>query len=80
MAVRLKFTRHAQDMIQYRNISVDHIRSAIREPDFTEDSFQDRVLVRKQVDDSREIEVVYYREGFRDANDYVIITAYYTSN
>ena len=79
MAIRIKLTRHAQDMVQYRDVSVDHIRLAIREPDFTENSFEDRVLVRKEIDDERTIEVVYYREGFKDSNDYVIVTAYYTS-
>jgi len=35
---------------------------------------------RKQIDAERVIEVIYYRQGFKDANDCVIITAYCTSN
>lgn len=63
-----------------RGIDVDHVKQAIRNPDFTEPIFQGRILVRKEIDKTRVIEVIYYRQGFKGANDYVIITAYYKSN
>lgn len=62
-----------------RGIDVDHIKRAIKNPDFTEQTFQGRMLVRKEIDERRVIEVIYYKQGFKDANDYVIITAYYLS-
>jgi len=63
-----------------RSIDVDHLKQAIKNPDFTETVFQGRVLVRKRIDEKRTIEVIYYRQGFRDADDYVIVTAYYASH
>jgi hypothetical protein len=63
-----------------RGISIEHVKRAIKNPDFTEATFQGRVKVRKEIDAVRVIEVIYYRQGFKDANDYVIITAYYISN
>lgn len=63
-----------------RGIDVDHVKQAIKDPDFTEETFQGRILVRKEIDAKRVIEVIYYRQGFKGANDYVIITAYYKEN
>ena len=60
-----------------RGIDVDHVKQAVKNPDFTEQTFQDRILVRKRVGENRVIEVIYYRQGFKGANDYVIVTAYY---
>ncbi len=78
--MRLLFPNHFQVRMLERGISVDHVKKAIKDPDFTEPTFQGRIRVRKQIDAERVIEVIYYRQGFKDANDYVIITAYYTSN
>lgn len=69
-----------QDMIQHRGINVDHVREAIREPDFTSDTFQGRIRVCKQVGKDRAIKVIYCKDGFRDKNDYIVVTAYYTPN
>ena len=69
-----------QDMIQYREIDVDHVRLAIREPDLTKDAFEGKTKVSKKIDERRSITVVYYKDGFKDKKDYVIVTAYYTSN
>lgn len=66
-----------QDMIQFRELNIDHVKLAIREPDFTETTFQGRMKVRKELDDGRVLEVIYFREGFKDSNDHVVITAYY---
>ena len=78
--MRLLFPNHFKMRMQERGIDVDHVKKAVKDPDFTEPTFQGRVKVRKQIDAERVIEVIYYRQGFKDANDYVIITAYYTSN
>lgn len=75
--IRLKFPPHFQDRIQERGIDVDHIRKAINAPDFTKETFQHRVLVRKLIDEKRTIEVVYFKDGFKDSHDYIIVTAYY---
>lgn len=63
-----------------RGIDVDHIKRAIKKPDFTELTFEGRICVRKEIDKNRVIEVIYYKQGFKDANDYIIITAYYLPN
>ncbi len=63
-----------------RGIDIDHIKRAIKDPDFTEPTFKGRILVRKAIDEKRVIEVIYYRQGFKGANDSVIITAYYLPN
>jgi hypothetical protein len=75
--VKLLFPNHAQYRLSERGISIEHIKQAIKSPDFTEPTFEGRVKVRKKVDSERVLEVIYYRQGFRGANDYVIITAYY---
>jgi hypothetical protein len=76
--VRLKFPNHMQDRIQDRNLNVDHVRLAIREPDWTKEVLQGKMKVCKKIDENTSIRVVYYKDGFRDTNDYMVITAYYT--
>lgn len=78
--IRLKLPNHIQDMIQYRNLSADHIRLAIRESDWTKDVLNGRLKSCKQLEKGRAIRVVYYKDGFRDTNDFIVITAYYTDN
>lgn len=78
--IRLKFPNHMQDMIQFRGLNVDHVRLAIREPDFTEETFEGRVKVCKQLEKGKAIKVLYHKDGFKKANDFMVITAYYTSN
>lgn len=78
--MKLLFPRHFQHRMMERGIDVDHIKRAIKTPDFTEPTFQGRILVRKEIDKDRVIEVIYYKQGFKDTNDYVIITAYYLPN
>lgn len=63
--------------MQERGIDIDHVRKAINSPDFTKETFEHRILVRKRVDENRVIEVIYFRDGFRDSRDYIIITAYF---
>jgi hypothetical protein len=58
-----------------RGIDVDHIKRAIRNPDQTVQSFDNRFVVIKRID-SRKIKVAYVRPKEKD-NTYIIITAYY---
>lgn len=76
-SIRLKFPNHAQDMLQYRNINVDDLKKAIRDPDFTKPLDDGRLKVCKQVGEGKAITVVYYKESTKGTNDYLIITAYY---
>jgi len=62
-----------------RGIDVDHVKQTMKNPDFTEPTFSGRIIARKKIDKARTIEVVYYKQGFKGANDFVIITAYYLS-
>lgn len=77
MPLRLKFPPHFQDRMQERGIEVDHVRKAVNDPDFTKDTFQGRKLSRKKLEDGRTIEVIYFKDGFRNTNDIIIITAIY---
>lgn len=78
--MRLKFPNHMQDMIQYRGLSVDDVRLAIMDPDFTEETFQGRTKVCKELETGKFIKVMYYKDGFKNTQDFIVVTAYYTSN
>lgn len=75
--MRLKFPNHMQDTIQYRDIDIDHVKKAMREPTFTKQIDDGRVKACKQLEDGRAIVVIYYKESTKNTNDYFIITAYY---
>ncbi len=65
------------DMTQWRNISLDHVRQAIREPDKEEEAYNNAIRVKKDVGD-KIIEVIYCKEAFRDKkNEVLVVTAYY---
>jgi hypothetical protein len=75
--MKLKLTKHAQDMVSYRGLSIDHIKRAINEPDSKKDSYENKIKVIKKVD-GKKIEVIYCKEGFKDKKgEYLVITAYY---
>ena len=75
--MQLKLTRHVQDMISYRSLSIDHIKKAVTSPDKTEDAYQNKIKVTKNIE-GKIIKVVYCKEGFRDKkNEVLVITAYY---
>lgn len=77
MDMKLKMTQHFQDMIQFRGLNLEHVKQALREPDEKDDVFDGRTRVKKNVDE-KVIEVVYYKDKFRDKKEeYIIITAYY---
>ncbi len=77
MPLRIKFPPHCQERIAERSLQIEHIKKAINEPDLQKVVFQGRVLVRKKIDEKRVLEVVYFKDGFRDTNDIIIITAIY---
>ena len=71
--MKLNFSIHFQQVIFERNISIDHLKKAIREPDSSHSAFGGRMVSRRAVD-GKLLEVVYTRRG---KNEYRIITAYY---
>ena len=75
--MKLKLTRHFQDMISWRGINLDHVKATMREPDEKTDAYDGAIKVKKEVD-GKTIEVIYCKENFRDRKEeYLIITAYY---
>ena len=77
--MKLKFTIHAQYRIAERNIDVDHIKKVIANPDAKKLDSSGQVKITKKLN-SKTIEVVYYKKGFRDRHNlYIIVTAYYLS-
>jgi|CXWL01.1.fsa_nt_gi hypothetical protein len=78
--MNLRFPNHFQDRIQDRNINIDHLKKAIREPDSRENVFDGKLKVIKKIGD-KHITVIYYKDGFRDRkNDYFVVTAYYSDS
>ena len=75
--MNLKLTNHFQARFAERGINMDHVKSAIRTPDKTENIFDGKIKAIKKIDDQT-IEVVYCKEGFKDRqNCYLLITVYY---
>ncbi len=75
--VKVKLTKHFQDMVQYRGIDMYHVKSAIEKPDETEEVYGGKIMVRKAIG-SRTIEVIYSKNSLRyKSSEYVVITAYY---
>ena len=74
--MKLSFSIHFQQAVSERNISIDHLKKAIREPDTSRSTFGGRTVSKKKVD-GKLLEVVYTRGG---KNEYRIITAYYILN
>lgn len=78
--MNLKFSIHFQQAIVERNISIDHLKKTIRNPDTLRQSFGGRMVATKVVDD-KVLEVVYIESVMpKDKKDYQIITAYYILN
>lgn len=75
--MKLKLTRHVQDMISYRNINISHIKQALRNPDEQKNAYEGKIKAIKNVGE-KTIEVIYCTEAFKDkGKEYLIITAYY---
>lgn len=70
-------TVHFQARLGERNINIDHVKQAIRNPDSKENVFDGKVKVTKEIG-GKIIEVIYFKEAFRDKEDeYLLVTAYY---
>jgi hypothetical protein len=75
--MKLKMTVHFQARLGERNIDIDHVKQTIRNPDSKEIVFDGKVKVTKEID-GKVIEVVYFKEAFKDKEDeYLLVTAYY---
>ncbi len=75
--MKLKFPNHFQERIIQRDINIDHVKLAMTNPDKKNLVFEGRIRVTKKIG-KKTIEVVYFKEAFRDKKDeYIIITAYY---
>lgn len=72
-----RLTIHFQGRMVERGIDIDHVKRAIKSPDFTKPAYEGTILARKKVDEARDIEVIYRKSGFKNVNEYVIVTAYY---
>ena len=70
-------TKHFEERLVERGIDIDHVKQAIARPDWTQTDFQGRIIVRKKIDESRTIKVVYCKQAAKKSVDPLIITAYY---
>jgi hypothetical protein len=78
--MNLKFSIHFQQAIIERNIDIDDLKKAIRNPDASHVSFGGRIVAQKKVND-KILEVVYVQSVASNMkNEYRIITAYYILN
>ncbi|MEK7145468.1 MAG: DUF4258 domain-containing protein [Patescibacteria group bacterium] len=75
--MNLKFSIHFQQAIVERNISIDHLKKTIKNPDTLRQSFGDRMIAAKAIND-KVLEVVYIKRVIpKVKSEFVIITAYY---
>lgn len=78
--MNLKLTRHFQERLSQRGIDFDHVKQAIKSPDKKEDAFDGKIRVQKKMG-TKTVEVIYYKDAFRDKKDnYILVTAYYLDN
>lgn len=76
----LKQSRHFQDRMQDRNLDFDHVKNAIKYPDFTTRiTGGNKIKVTKRIDSKRALVVVYYKDEFKinKTDTFILITAYY---
>ena len=75
--MKLKMTVHFQARLAERGIDIDHVKQAIRRPDSKENVFDGKIKVTKEIG-GRQIEVIYFKEAFKDKEEeYLLVTAYY---
>jgi len=78
--MNLKFSIHFQQAIIERNISIDHLKKTVRNPDTLRQSFGGRMVATKTIND-RVLEVVYIERVMpKNKREFQIITAYYILN
>lgn len=79
--IRLIITRHANEMMLARGIDLEHVKravkSAVADASLTEATYDGKMITRHEVGADRTLEVIYCKEGFRDQNGYIIVTAYW---
>ena len=73
----IKVTNHFADRMEMRCINMDHVKLALKNPDLQVPTYDGKIKVTKKLEDGRVLTVIYRMEGFKDANDYVLVTAYY---
>ena len=71
--MKLKITDHAQYRIRERKISIEDIKSVVRNPDFSKNSVDNRYIESRKKTENKILEVIYKKEG----DVIIIITAYY---
>jgi len=72
-----KLTKHVQARIVQRGIDIKHIKKAVSLPDKKEKVKDGRIRVVKKFKNIT-ISVIYFKDGFSDKpNDIIIVTAYY---
>lgn len=72
-----KLTIHFKMRFGERNVNFDHIKQAIKYPDFKKNEFGGRTKVTKKID-NKIIGVVYYKKvSMSRQEEYVILTVYY---
>lgn len=67
--MKIRISIHAQIRSMERGIDIDKIKKVIKEPDFSEKQFENRIKVNKVID-GRNITVIYTK----NKNEFVIIT------
>lgn len=74
---RLKMTYHFQERMAQRSINLDHVRTAINNPDISGSGKGGEKWVVKKIG-KKAIKVVYSKQGFKDKkNELILVTAYY---
>ena len=75
--MKVKFTNHAQSTFLSRGIPLSRGVEAVRNPDDIELAFEGKIKARKKFG-KKVLEVVYFKEGFRDRkNECIVVTGYY---
>ncbi len=70
--MKLRFTDHVQFRINEREISIEEIKQAINNPDYSGIVLGGKILSKKKFG-QKTLEIVYFKDG----KEYVIVTAYY---
>ena len=75
--VKLWLTDHFKFRMMERGVDINHVKRAVKSPDFTTRNADGSVLVRKKIDAKRIIEVVYRERVLGRKQGLIMITAYY---
>ena len=75
--VKLWLTDHFKFRMMERGVDIDHVKRAVKSPDFTKPNSDGSILARRRIDGKRIIEVVYRELVLKRTRSLVMITAYY---